>query len=324
MNQASFERLGEERWAAFEASLTAVRYGYKLADDADPDAFVEGYQLVARDLSVAQTRGYSRALIERLNRLARAGHNVLYVRRSGFLASLLAFVFGGFARRVRAESRYVAVAGLLFALPLFGMAIAVNVNPELVYSVMSPGDVSSMESMYDPANERFGRERQSDDDLYMFGFYIVNNIGISFQVFATGLAFGLGAIGYIVYNGLVIGAVAGHLIHVGFASTFLPFVSGHGSFELTAIVLAGGAGLILGHALIAPGEYSRREALRRRGRDAIEIVFGSTLMLLIAAFVEAFWSSSTLIPSLVKYLVGGGLWLLVIGYLLMSGRSRAA
>ncbi len=324
MNQSSFERLSEERWRAFEATLTSVRYGYKLADDADPDAFVEGYQLVARDLSVAQARGYSRGLIERLNRLARAGHNVLYVRRAGFLAHLLAFVFGGFARRVRAEARYVAVAGLMFALPLFGMAIAVNVNPDLVYSVMSPGNVSSMESMYDPANERFGRERQSDDDLYMFGFYIVNNIGISFQVFATGLAFGIGSIGYIVYNGLVIGAVAGHLIHVGFASTFLPFVSGHGSFELTAIVLAGGAGLMLGHALIAPGEYSRREALRRRGRDAIEIIFGSTLMLLIAAFVEAFWSSSTLLPSMVKYIVGAGLWLLVIGYLTISGRGRAA
>lgn len=320
MKQSAFERLGEVRWRAFEDVLERARVGNRLPKDVDPVEFADDYQLITRDLSIARARGYSRLLVERLNRLARSGHNIMYVRRSGFVMGLLRFVASGFPRAVRREWPYVLVASLLFAVPLFGMAAAVLIAPELVYSVMSAGQVSSMEAMYDPASERFGRERGSASDLYMFAFYIYNNIGISFQVFATGIVAGIGTIFYILYNGVYIGAVAGHLIGVGFSDTFLSFVVGHGSFELTAIALSGAAGLMLGHALIAPGERRRRDALIHRGREAVQIVFGATLMLLIAAFVEAFWSSITSFPSLVKYVVGLALWVLVIGYLVVAGR----
>lgn len=320
MKQAAFERLGEPRWRAFEAVLENAKVGNQLPDGADPAEFADGYQLITRDLSVARARGYSRTLIDRLNRLARSGHNIVYVRRSGFVGGLLRFVARGFPQAVRREWPFVAVASLLFAVPLFGMAIAVLIAPELVYSVMSASQVSSMESMYDPANERFGRERGSASDLYMFAFYIYNNIGISFQVFATGIVAGIGTVFYILYNGVYIGAVAGHLIGVGFSEPFLTFVVGHGSFELTAIALAGAAGLMLGHALLSPGELRRREAIVRRGREAVQIVFGATLMLVVAAFVEAFWSSIVSLPSVVKYVVGLMLWVVVIAYLTLAGR----
>ena len=320
MKQSAFERLGEQRWRQFEEVLERVRVGNRLPDGVNPTEFADSYQLIARDLAVARARGYSRMLVSRLNQLARAGHNVVYVRRSGFIGGLLRFIARGFPQAVRREWPFVVAASLLFALPLFGMAIAVLLVPELVYSVMSAHQVSGMESMYDPANERYGRERGSASDLYMFGFYIANNIGISFQVFATGIVAGIGTVFYILYNGIYIGAVAGHLIGVGFSDTFLSFVVGHGSFELTAIALAGAAGLMIGHALIAPGERKRRDALILRGRDAVQIVFGATLMLVIAAFIEAFWSSITTLPSVVKYVVGLGLWVLVIGYLVAAGR----
>ena len=99
---------------------------------------------------------------------------------------------------------------------------------------------------------------------------------------------------------------------------------GHGSFELTALVLAGAAGLMLGHALVAPGVRTRAVALREAGRRAISIVFGATLMLLIAAFIEAFWSSSTLVSPTVKYWVGGALWVLVFSYFIFAGRVRGS
>ena len=136
------------------------------------------------------------------------------------------------------------------------------------------------------------------------------------------LLFGLGSVAYLAFNGVLIGAAAGHLLHVGYAQTFLSFVAGHGSFELTAIVLAGAGGLMLGHALIAPGERSRLGALRLRARSAVEILMGAGIMLLIAAFIEAFWSSSSFVVSGVKYVVGVTLWVLVLGYLIFSGRQR--
>lgn len=308
-------------WQRFTDSLADIDAGYRLKAGTDTQAFLSDYQRIARDLSVAQSRGYSRLLVQRLNHLVVSGHNVIYAHRSGFLSSSLGYIGRVFPRRVRQEWRYMLVAALLFLAPLFGIALCISYYPEYVYSVMSPGQVSAFESMYDPASRAFGRERQSDTDLAMFGHYIWNNISIAFRVYAGGLAFGVMTIFSLVFNGLSIGAVGGHLIAIGYGETFLSFVVGHGSLELTALVFAGGAGLMLGHALVAPGNRNRWQALRIASRRSIEILIGCALMLFVAAFVEAFWSSSSTVPVLVKYVVGAMLWLLVGSYFVCAGRD---
>jgi len=323
VKQQTFEHRGQKIWLRFEQNLAEIEHGYRLKKGSDTKTFVRDYQKIARDLSVAQSRGYSRQLVQRLNQLVINGHNVIYVYRSGFLASTLDYIRHGFPARVRQEWRYMAVAALLFLVPLFGIALAINNQPEYVYSVMPAQQVSEFESMYDPAAKALGRERQSDTDLAMFGHYIWNNISIAFRVYAGGLTFGLLTIFSLVYNGLSIGAVAGHLLSIGYGETFLSFVSGHGSFELTALVFAGGAGLILAHSLIAPGGRNRWDSLRGAGRVSIEVLMGSAVMLFIAAFIEAFWSSSSTVPVQVKYLVGALLWLLVGAYFVFAGRTGA-
>ena len=97
----------------------------------------------------------------------------------------------------------------------------------------------------------------------MFGFYIRNNIGIAFQCFAGGIFAGLGSLFFLAFNGVAAGSPAGYLTARGHGETFYSFVVTHGAFELTAIVLAGAAGLRLGHALLVPGRHTRRAALER-------------------------------------------------------------
>jgi uncharacterized membrane protein SpoIIM required for sporulation len=99
-------------------------------------------------------------------------------------------------------------------------------------------------------------------------------------------------------------------------------VVSHSSFELTAIVVAGAAGLVLGHAILAPGSASRAQALRERGRVAVEIALGAAAMLFVAAMIEGFWSAQPLPPG-VKYLVASLLWIVVFAYLGLAGRSPA-
>jgi len=134
----------------------------------------------------------------------------------------------------------------------------------------------------------------------------------------------LGSAFFLFFNGLMIGAVAGHLTHIGYGQTFWPFVVGHGAFELSAIALAGAAGLQLGWALIAPGRLPRSEALRLAARKSVLLICGVMLFLLIAAFIEAYWSSTIGVAPMTKYLVGAALWLLVATYLLFAGRTRHA
>jgi uncharacterized membrane protein SpoIIM required for sporulation len=135
---------------------------------------------------------------------------------------------------------------------------------------------------------------------------------------------GVGSGFFLLYNGMIIGAVAGHLSEIGFGQTFWSFVIGHGAFELTAIALAGAGGLKLGWALIAPGRLTRGEALRLAAQKSVLLVCGVMLFLLIAAFIEAYWSSKTSVAPLTKYAVGAALWLAVAVYLLLAGRTRHA
>ncbi|MGH8391937.1 MAG: stage II sporulation protein M, partial [Pseudomonas sp.] len=220
----------------------------------------------------------------------------------------------------------VLAAGLLFFGSLLGIALLVYLFPDLIYSIVSPRQVAEMQAMYNPDASRLGRaaERASSEDWMMFGYYVMHNIGIAFQTFAAGLLFGLGSVFFLFFNGLIIGAVAGHLTQIGYGQTFWSFVIGHGAFELSAIALAGAAGLQLGWALIAPGPLTRGESLRLAARKSVQMICGVMVFLLIAAFIEAYWSSTNAVAPWVKYLVGTALWLLMAAYLLFAGRNRHA
>ncbi len=178
---------------------------------------------------------------------------------------------------------------------MLGMALGCYQDVELIYSLTDGESVARLESMYDPTNRKPGRDawRQSDTDFAMFGFYVMNNVGIAFRTFALGLVVGVGSLFILVFNGLMIGAAAGHLTTLGYGETFWPFVSGHAALELTAIAISGAAGLLLASALLAPGQRRRRDALRENAREAVKLVNGALIMLVLAALVEAFWSAET-------------------------------
>ncbi|QHF48036.1 hypothetical protein PspS35_23690 [Pseudomonas sp. S35] len=324
MKQSLFESRYQPQWQAFAEQLKQLEQGKaKASEMAD---FPHQYRRLCQHLALAQERGYSSYLVDPLQQLALRGHQQLYRHRSQLAANALSFVLAGFPRLVREQWRFVLLASLLFFGSLLGIAVLVYLFPDLIYSIVSPQQVAEMQGMYDPDISRLGRtvERASSEDWMMFGYYVMHNIGIAFQTFAAGLLFGLGSVFFLVFNGLIIGAISGHLTEIGYGQTFWSFVIGHGAFELTAITLAGAAGLQLGWALIAPGQLSRGESLRLAARKSVQLLCAVMVFLLIAAFIEAYWSSTTQIPPWGKYLVGAALWLLVAAYLTLAGRARHA
>ena len=267
---------------------------------------------------------YSPLLIERLNRLVVRGHNRLYSSKLPLWDNIVDFFLSDFPNLVRQEYRLVLLSTGLFLLSFLLVFGTIQVYPDLVYSIIDGNQVSELEDMYDPKlKERYGREREADTDVYMFGYYISNNTSIDFQTFAGGLLFGIGTLFVIIFNGLFLGAAAGHLTHIGYIETFWSFVSSHSAFEITAMIIAGGAGFKLAEALIKPGQKSRRLALLDNSRIAIRLIYGAGTMTIMAAFIEAFWSSQVIVPPLIKYLVGITLWLVTISYFLWVGRANA-
>lgn len=323
MKQEQFEALYRSRWNEFSEWLKIAKN--KKSHEPLPfpiSEFPHRYRVLCQDLALARDRQYSAELCEQLNQWVLSGHQLFYQNKSNEKNKILDFIFGGFAELVRQEAKFVVTGLGLFFVPLITLMIVMQFSPDFIYYLMPPDRVRDMESMYSPENRVLGRARQASTDITMFGFYIYNNIKIGFQTFAGGLLFGIGAIFFLLANGIIIGSIAGHLTHVGYITTFYSFVAGHSALELTAIGLCGAAGLKLGFALIAPGQLSRGQALRQAAQQAVRIVYGAGGMLFIAAFIEAFWSSSRIIPPSVKYAVGIALWVLLICYFLFAGRRR--
>lgn len=319
MNREGFERRHGELWQRFETLLDDL--DSRKADARRSSELPRLHRRVCHHLALARRRHLGADLEDRLNALALRGHDRLYRSPLGSLARVGRFLFAGFPHLVRKEARLFWLATLLLYGPALAMGALVWQEPEAVHSVLTLEQVQDVEEMYGP---RSGESRKADDDVLMFGFYIWNNISIAFRTFAGGLLAGLGTVFFLTTNGLLLGTVAAHLTREGMGEAFWSFVITHGAFELTAIVIAGAAGLRLGLAILAPGRRTRERALREAASTALPLILGVAALLVVAAFVEAFWSSSRSVDPVVKYCVGAVAWLSVATYLMGFGRRHGS
>ncbi|RAN82537.1 hypothetical protein B5P43_00075 [Bacillus sp. SRB_336] len=322
MKQQRFVALHEHEWDSLQSWLSALdRQPKRTLRQEQALDFPSSYRRVCHHLALARGRGYSHEITDRLQRLVQQGHRVLYRAPAPRWHRVASFLVSGFPRLVRAQWRCMAAAAVLFYLPALVTMVLMQVRPELAHTVFSSAQLAQFEKMYDPANAHIGRS--SGTDMQMFGFYVMNNVSIAFRTFASGLFFGVGAIYVLGANGVLIGSMAGHLTAIGYGGPFWRFVVGHSPFELTALVIAGGAGLQLGLTLLAPGRQRRGPALVAAGWIGAQLALGAFAMLLAAAFIEAYWSSIAALPDALKFGSGALLWMLVLGWLWRGGRTGA-
>jgi uncharacterized membrane protein SpoIIM required for sporulation len=323
MKRDPFVAARKPRWKRLESLIAALSPGSRQrVSEAELAELPKLYRQACQDLALAQRRMYGRELVGRLNELALRGREQLYRAPSRYLRQWLEFLASGFPRLVREEWRFFWICSVVFLVPLVGVAVMAHERPDLLYSVLDPEALETVEKMYAPS-ESLSAKRDADSNVAMFAFYIRNNVGIDFQIFASGLVFGVGSILSLLYNGVHFGAIAGHFLAIGYDTQLFPFVVGHSSWELVAMVIAAVAGMRLGSLIVAPGRRSRSRALVEDAPRCLKLLVGAALMTTLAAFIEGFWSAQPL-PVSVKYAFGAAMWLLVIVYLAFGGRRRAA
>lgn len=328
MRQVEFERRHAPLWRDFEAWLERRKMRRKRGNAIDGDGLraeqvPAAFRSLCSHLALARDRQYSPFLVDHLNQLVLAGHQVLYGASTSWFSAPWRFLATEFPRTLRAERELFWLAALLFFGPFIGISVAIQFFPGLASLLLSPADMGRMESMYQPEADRLGM-RESSTNVMMFGYYIWNNVRIGFQTFAGGILLGLGSVFFMLYNGLYIGAILGYLQHIGLGPQIWSFVAAHSALELLAIVVSGAAGLKLGAAILSPGRRSRRLALTENAKIALKLMLGAALMFVAAAVVEAFFSPLNLPNPLPKYAIGIFLWLLLAAYFWRAGRYRAA
>lgn len=319
MSREIFEDRHEADWRRLENQLRELEVKLPTASENFPGL----YRRVCYHLALARHRLYGHDLERRLNSLVQRSHELLYGPihpRAGQIFELLA---GEFPRALRRDAKVFLLAMLLFFGSGISLFVIVQADPDVAFTVIDPLTAADYREMYQPAEpQKKEEERGFETDTLAFGHYIHNNISIAFRTFAAGVFAGIGAILLVLYNGVVLGTVAGYLQSEGLGPQLWPFVVGHSAPELVGLVIAGVAGLKLGLALIAPGRRRRGQALAEATREASPILAGAAFLVLIAAFIEAFWSASPLVPVPVKLVVGLLIWVLLGAFLLLGGRRR--
>jgi uncharacterized membrane protein SpoIIM required for sporulation len=210
---------------------------------------------------------------------------------------------------------------LLTALASF---IAVARQPELAYSLFDEGLVEY---------ENVRLERQEGEYKGNFTFdvsaspliaavIIGNNIKVAVTAFALGALFCLPGVLLLIYNGRMLGTLSGLTFSHGFLGDFYGLILTHGILELTAICISGGAGLMVGWALIAPGRLPRRDSLRQAATKAFGLLAGSALLLVVAGLIEAYITPH--FPAPVRWTVAGISASFLVAYLGFTGRAVGA
>jgi uncharacterized membrane protein SpoIIM required for sporulation len=305
-------------WEALDAIVLRAQSAKRL-EKLDPEDVARLpllYRDVCADLARAVAARYSAALVDYLQSLTSAAHAVVYgARRATWSVGDAVALF---PRALRARWRALLLASAFFFVP-FALSLAASIHDPHVALRMLPE--AQLRQLSDAYAQGFDEGRAGGDNVLMAGFYVQNNVGIALRCFATGIFAGLGSVFFLLYNGIVLGAIMGFVIAQGAGPNLFAFVVGHSTFELGAIVISGAAGLTMGWSIVSPGECTRLASLQRAARDVVVIVGGAAAMLLMAAAIEGFWSGSSA-PLPIKWAFGAAMFVLVVLYLTLAGRGK--
>jgi uncharacterized membrane protein SpoIIM required for sporulation/uncharacterized RDD family membrane protein YckC len=291
-----------DSWEAFRAvAVRMERSGVGALAAGEIPAFAARYREVAADLARARTYGVDERAIEYLERVVSAGHNALYRARGKQGTPLARYLLRDFPAAVVQSWAYVLVAFAMFIVPAAVGYVMIRERPALADEIVSPVMVGRAEQAAERQAEGRGyAETEGNERPVIAAAIISNNVQVSFGVFVGGLTGGLLTAWLLFANGMMLGLGFGLFKNYGALGYLTTFVAGHGVLELTAIFISAGAGFRLAHAIIAPGERTRRDALVLEGRIAVRMVGAVVTLLAIAGAIEGLLSASDA-PAVWKY-----------------------
>lgn len=301
----------EPNWQRLDALLKRVETkGLKSIQAADIRELASLYRSVAADLARARTQQVGNTLIQSLQSLTTRAYTQIYQgsRRQEWHA-VGEFYLRGLPAVIQQTFPYIAVATALFFVGVLVAWWYAWQDPTFMALIVPENLISQVRDKHELwMGSIVGIEPLASSSI------MINNISVSFGAVAGGITAGAYTVYLMVFNGLLIGAIATLVGQNNLAYPFWAFVFPHGSLELPAIFFAGGAGLLIARAILFPGKYRRGDALKFYGSQAAQLVFGIVPMLIVAGIIEGFLSPNPGVPDPFKYVFGIGLFTGLITY----------
>jgi uncharacterized membrane protein SpoIIM required for sporulation len=310
-----FVRRRRSSWETLASLVARLGHGRLTLDElSELDRL---YRRAASDLALSRTFYQGSDAEAFLNQLCARAYAGLYQRRPSVSRSLVRFVQNDFPGAFVAERRFFFASLALVAAGASVGAIAAAAEPASVRGLVPQSVLEHLER----GTLWTDTALAASPPLLLGTTITVNNLAVALTTFGLGITFGLGTAAMLLFNGLHVGAVVVLCAQAQLGTRMLGFMVAHGFVELSAILIAGQAGLMLGAAIVDPGDLSRGDALRLAGRRAVRLVLGTLPLFAVVGMVEGFVSPGDLFPDGMKLLLGVCLCALLFLYLFRFGRA---
>jgi len=274
------------------------------------------YRRAASDLAIARAESRDPRLVNYLNSLVIRAHGRIYQANAQGTSRVLNFFARDFPQTFRRTWRYTALAFGVFA--LFAVIGFAGTWKDQEFSELV--GVSPVFREVNIETKTHWWEELNEANQIGASAIFTHNIQVTFYTFAFGALLGVGTLFYMAYNGADIAAVVALTYKAGFGNDLVTFMAGHGVIELSCIFIAGGAGLLVGSAMVLPGDLSRADALKSRGMEGIKLMLGIMPLLVMAGLIEGFISPAPINP-MIKYTIAVLTGVALYSYLLLGGRE---
>lgn len=291
MKEALFVKQRIEQWEQVEHLL-------KFGDADSPDVLADAYIETTSDLAFAQTHYPESRVTQYLNALAFSLHNTIYRNKREPMSRIVTFWTREVPLTMWEARRELLVSFLIFVVSMLIGVISTLGDPEFPRVVLGSSYVDM--TLENIANGEPMAVYDSDGENTMFLGITLNNVWVSFRVFAMGVLTSFGTGYFLLLNGVMVGAFQTFFVQHGLLWPSVLAIWLHGTLEISSIIVAGAAGLALGNGWLFPGTYGRMASFRRGARRGLKIVIGTVPVFICAAFIEGFITRHTEWPDALR------------------------
>lgn len=294
MTEAAFTKINLRRWQEFEAALDKP-------SGKDPDRLKELYLQLTDDLAFAETHFARGEITQYLHNLTAKVHKQVYVNKKENSARFISFWKYEVPEIAFRHRKMLLYSLIIFVLALCIGAFSAANDPTYVRLIMGDAYVNMTEANIANNDPMAVYKKMRQDDMFLA--ITVNNIRVSLLAFAVGVLTSVATGLLLFYNGIMLGAFQYFFYQKGLFFTSFLTIWIHGTLEISAIIIAGGAGLIMGNSFMFPGTLPRMESFRQGAKDGVKLVIGLVPVFIIAGFLESFVTRLTGMPTALKVFI---------------------
>ena len=287
MSELSFTQKNIDKWGHIELMAQDL-------DQETPDDIADAYTDVTADLAFAYTHHPKARITLYLNNLAAVLHNAIYRNKREKRSRIITFWTREVPQTMWEERRMLLASFLIFVFSVAVGIVSQTADPDFCRIILGDGYVEqTLQNIHDgkPMAVYDGEEQSS-----MFLNITINNIGVAFRIFVVGLVTSVLTAIMLFQNSIMLGCFETFFAQHGLLGESLLAVFLHGTLEISAIIVAGAAGLAIGNSWLFPGTYSRFYAFRRGAKRGLKIVVGTVPLFIVAGFIEGYVTRHTNIP----------------------------